>query len=74
MIYNTEEARQTAREGISYIYQKLATTRPCGDWGLQDIEKAMYYLQVLDTAIGHETWEENRKAWAADRKTRRGTR
>lgn len=54
MLYCTNKARQTAREGIADKIVKLANLKPTDQFTLQDIQDTISYLQNMDDAL---KWE-----------------
>lgn len=54
MLYYTNKARQTAREGIADKIVKLASLKPTDQFTLQDIESTIMYLQNMDGELKRE--------------------
>lgn len=54
MLYCTNKARQTAREGIADKIAKLASLKPTDQFTLQDIQNTISYLRNMDDALKRE--------------------
>lgn len=54
MLYYTNKARQTAREGIADKIAKLASLKPTDQFTLQDIQNTISYLRNMDDTL---KWE-----------------
>lgn len=54
MLYYTNKARQTAREGIADEIAKLASLKPTDQFTLQDIQNTISCLRNMDDALRRE--------------------
>ena len=61
MVYYSNAARMTARNRISHLMCRLATTIPGDDIPQDDIRDLLYYLRVLDDELDYEMRCENAK-------------
>ena len=68
MIYYSDEARASARAGISKALNKLATLKPSDSFTLSEIADAMHYLAYFDTALNYEQIDVDKKRWERERK------
>lgn len=70
MIYYSDEARGSAKDGIMNVICSLASVKPNENFKLQDIEDAIHYLSVLADAIDSEQYSVNRKRHNSIRRIR----
>ena len=68
MIYYSDEARASAREGISNALNKLGELKPTESFTLMEIAQAMHYLAYFDSALNYEQIEVDKKRWKRERK------
>lgn len=54
MIYYSDEARGSAKDGIMKVIRNLTSVKPNDEFRLQDIEDAIHYLSILADAIDSE--------------------
>lgn len=54
MLYYSNEARGSAKDGIMKVIRNLTSVKPSENFKLQDIEDAIHYLSVLVDAIDSE--------------------
>lgn len=54
MIYYSDEARDSAKDGIMKVIRNLTSVKPNDEFRLQDIEDAIHYLSILADAIDSE--------------------
>lgn len=54
MLYYSDEARGSAKDGIMKVIRNLTSVKPNDEFRLQDIEDAIHYLSILADAIDSE--------------------
>ena len=54
MIYYSDEARGSAKDGIMKVICDLTSVKPNEEFKLKDIEDAIHYLSILADAIDSE--------------------
>ena len=68
MIYYSDEARASAREGICKAIEKLSTLKPTESFTLMEIANAMHYLAYFDSVLNYEQISVDKKRWQRERK------
>lgn len=61
MLYYSDKARGSAKDGIMRVIRNLTSVKPSEEFKLQDIEDAIHYLSILADAIDSEQYSVNRK-------------
>lgn len=61
MLYYSDKARGSAKDGIMRVIRNLTSVKPSEEFKLQDIEDAIHYLSVLADAIDSEQRSVNRE-------------
>lgn len=61
MLYYSDKARGSAKDGIMRVIRNLTSVKPSEEFKLQDIEDAIHYLSVLADAIDSEQYSVNRE-------------